>query len=555
MNVVKSLLVGLLAVPFVAAQAREDGDHTVPVTVTGGSDRSVYLDHGRDVGLQVGTIVHLFAPGAAAVEAEIRAVSQTSARAELAPGIDLPPVGTHGEAYVTTPQGEPEPATPQSPKPTVPAHPPWSRQEGTRDKDQPLLVPTYSQRPDERPATLDGRLFGYGQWTRDRGDGRANDYLLARAGLRADATNYLGYGERTRLAGEFDERSVRLANGADEDNLTARLDLLSVAFGTEAWAATGVEVGRFYSTGLPEIGLVDGVEVIERFQGGLRVGGGVGSYPRPFPARDTGDDVGVHLFADYVADERRSFAAALGVQKTWHQGSADRDLLLLRVDSRPVDRMWLFASAKVDFYTGSDTIKGSGPELTELLAQARYDGSTAGAGVVFTRFSWPELKRAEYQFLPVELVRDGHVDRLSLTGSLRPWRPLSLRGRVDFWNDQNDNGTAYGLDVDWRGLFGTSSLLSASVFASDGGYSSGPGLRLMYRDRLGESLDWRVGYRWHRYDIGTLVSGSETYTRQSAELGLSTPISHSGDLDISLERWFGDGEDATSLGFYLQWRF
>lgn len=539
---------------LVAAQARAGEQHTVNVTVTGGSDRSVYLDHGRDQGLTVGTIVQLFPPGSAPVDAEIRAVSQTSARAELQPGVPLPPVGTHGEATVeseTVAQGSQDP---QSPKPAAPAHPPWSRQEGARETDQPLLVPTYSQRPEDRPAKLDGRLFGYAQWSRDRGGDRQNDYLLARLGIRADATNYLGYAERTRFAGEIDDRRVMLADRPDEDNLTGRIDLLSVAFGTEEWAATGVEVGRFYSNGLPEIGLVDGVEVIERFQGGVRIGGGVGSYPRPFPARDSGDDLGVHLFVDYVADERRSFAAAVGLQKTWHKGAPDRDLLLLRVDSRPIDRMWLLASAKIDYYTNGDTIKGSGPELTEFLGQARYDGSQAGAGIVFSRFAWPELKRAEYQFLPDELVRDGHVDRLSLNGSLRPSKPLSLRARLDFWRDQANSGTAYGLDVDWRGMPRATSVLSASLYATDGGYSAGPGVRLLYRDRIG-SVDWRAGYRWHRYDINTLVSGSETYTRQSAELGLSTPISWSGDLDVSLERWFGDGEDTIAFGLYMQWRF
>lgn len=550
----RALFVMPVVVACAALRAQQTEDQVVAVTVTSVSARDVFLDRGRDAGLEPGTIVRLFPPGSGGVDAEVRAVSSTQCRAELPPGVVDVPVGTKGEARVRVRATATTPTTNGGTKPAVPAHPPWTRREGARSPDQPLLVPTYSQRPDERPATLDGRLFGYGQWNRDTAGDQRNDYLLARLGVRADGTNYLGYGERIRFAGELDERRVMLPDAPDESDSTARLDLLSVAFGTEEWAPTGVEIGRFLSPHLPEIGLVDGVEVVRRFQKGMRLGVGLGAYPRPFPSRETGEDTGVHFFFDWTADATRSFATTIGFQKTWHEGAPDRDLLLLRADGRVWENVRWFASGKIDFYTGSDTVKSSDVEVTELFASVRWDGSTTGVGLSVSRFLWPELKRAEYQNLPVELVQDGHVDRASLSGSWRASKVLRFGARADLWRDQDRDGTALGVDADIADVIGKGSNLGISLFENDGGFSSGPGARLGLRSPLGDG-SWRIGYRWYRYELDALVTGPETLTRQSFEVGMSHPISDSGDLDVSIERWFGDHEDAWALGIWLQWRF
>lgn len=547
--------VGLAAALVLAVSLPAQGqERTVQVTVTAVGDRSVYLDHGRDVGFVVGTLVRLFPPGAGELEVEVRAVSQTSARADVPPGVALPPVGTQGEARVVVAAAAPSPGAVPPPTRAVPEHPPWMRREDPRAPDQPLLVPTFGQRPEQRPATLDGRLIASSQWNLDRSGDADAEYWLSRLGVRADAVNQFGAAERVRIAGEFDDRRVAIDGRPDSDDQNLRLDLASVAFGTEHYAATGLEVGRFFSPHLPEIGLVDGAEVVRRFEGGLQVGVGLGAYPRPFPAHDTGDDFGLHVFADYTADAARSLATTFGVQKTWHRGEADRDLLLWRGEWRPARRVWLLASSKVDIYTGSDRIKGSGAELTEALVQARWDGDDLGTGVMLSRFTWPELKRAEYQDLPAELVRDGFVERVGWNGRWRAATWLSLRARADSWHDQDRSGETFGGDFDVQRLWNQTSVLSVSTFLIDGGYSSGPGARVTLRDRLGD-VSWRAGYRWHRYELSALVTGPESYTRQSIELGASCPLGRNGDLDLSFERWFGDREDAFAAGFYLQWRF
>lgn len=540
---VSACLAWLLAA---AVSAQGGGERTVSLVVVGVAERSVYLDHGRDLGLAVGTMVRLFPPGTAGVEAEVRAVSGNGARAELPPGVPVPPVGTRGEARVRVEaaSGSAEGA----------AHPPWQRSETPRTPDQPLLVPAYGQRPDQRPATLDGRLFLLEQYSQDRGGGRDASYLLSRLGLRADATNWFGQGERMRIATEFDDRRAMLQDGPDQDDQNGRLDQLSVAFGTEAWAPTGVEAGRFFAGGLPEIGLVDGVEVVRRYQGGLRLGGGFGAFPRPFPIRNTGEDFGLFAYVDYTADPQRSYAASAGVQKTWHRGAPDRDLLLLRCEARPTARVALFASAKVDYYTAGDAVKGPGFELTEAFGSARYDADGFGTALTASHFTWPELLRREYQNLPVELVRDGHVERGSWSAYASPWAWVRLSARVDAWSDQERSGTAWGCDADLRDLTGPGSGLLLSWYMADGGVVGGPTGRVLWRFTAGAAAV-RVGGRWQRYDVTGLVSGAESFTRQAAECGVNVPIGARGDLDASLEHWWGDREDTWIGSVYLQWRF
>ncbi|MCK5943304.1 MAG: hypothetical protein KAI24_15090 [Planctomycetes bacterium] len=523
------------------------GPRPVTVRVVSATTDSVWLDHGRDIGLEVGDRVTLFPPGGGDVEVVVRSLTHSSARCEPDPGVPVAPVGTTGEALVRGGA-----AARAAGRRDVPAHPPWTRPIEPRSSDQPLLVPTFGKRPEDRAAELHGRLFGFAQLNRDR-QGGDSEYLLARTGLRATGENLLGHADVVRLAGEWSLRDVSIEGRDGQTDNTGRLDLASVAFGNEAYAPVGVEAGRFLSRHLPEIGLVDGVEAVLRYEGGVRVGGGVGAYPRPFPARNSGDDVGVHAFVDYVSDDRRTFAAALGVQKTWHRGAADRDLVIVRGEWRPTSRWTVLGNAKVDFYLGDETIESADLELTELLAQVRYRGDDAGWAVVGSHFGWPELERAEYQLLSPELVRDGAVDRVAVSGwwRPRPWATLRLRG--DRFEDQARDGTSARADAELRDLLADGSDVLLSGFRSEGGYTSGPGASLAVRQRLaGARL--RLGYRWHRYTLDALVTGPETRVRESLQLGCAWQLSPRCDLDLQAERWFGDGQDAFAVGLFVQWR-
>jgi hypothetical protein len=540
------------------AIAQQQSTVVLQAHVTSASGRFVYLDIGRDAGVAPGQIVRLFVPGAVEVQATVRAVSATSSRAELPPGVASPPVGCRGEIEVPKPKVASQPSSGSGASTSgtvrpVPAHPPWKRTLDPRDPSQPLLVPTFGQRPDERPVTWDGRTFLNTQWSRDDGGERNNEFWLMRAGVAGESNNLMGYGERTRFAGEFDDRRATVDGDGDTNSGQFRVDQLATQFGTERWSPYGAEVGRFLSQHLPEIGLVDGAEGVARYQNGVRLGAGAGSYPLPFPNRNSGEDVGFHAFADYVSDEQRSFAAAAGFQKTWHEGTPDRDMMLLRLEHRPGDGFSFFGSAKVDLYTSGDTRKGSGIGLTELLAQARYDATAAGVGLQASHFEWPDLKRAEYVVLPDSLVRDGKLDRLSLNGWTRVREDVRLTARMDYWLDEDESGTAWELGADWYDVFDTDASITAQIFQTNGGAQSGPGLRLLARKTVGDV--WlNAGYRWYGYDIDGLITGPESYVRQSLEFGAAWGVGD-WDLNLQFERWFGDEENAYAIALYAQWRF
>lgn len=541
-----------LALPIVAV-AQQTRVVQVQVTAVGGND--LFVDAGRSQGLEPGMIVRLFPPGAAVFEAEVRSVSGSSARLVPVGGGPLPPVGTRGEVEVREPSPSSAPSAPTStqPRPAVPDHPPWQRGTEPLGADDPLLAWSRGPKSCDRPMTIDGRMFGTGQWSRDTGAGRDDEYLLARLGVHSEVHNAVGLGEEILFSGEVDDRATAIAGRPDEQNATARIDQLSMALGTEGFAPLGVEAGRMRSRHLPEIGLLDGVEGVARFQHGLRLGGGFGAYPRPFPARATGEDLQAHLFFDYDPEDHGAFAAALGVQKTWHEGTADRDLVIVRAESRPADGVWLFASAKIDWYTRDDVRKSRGFEVTELLAQARWDGVNGGAGAQVSHFAWPDLLRREYQLLPDDLVRDGRVDRVSLSGwrRLKPDVRATVRG--DYWQDQDRDGTSIELGGDFDNAFLPKFALGATVFYNDGGFQSGPGARLLLRRSLGD-VQLRAGYRWYRYRLDSLIVEPETMTRQSADVGVSWSVGDF-DFDFAAERWFGDGQDAFVLALYSQWRF
>ena len=194
--------------------------------------------------------------------------------------------------------------------------------------------------------------------------------------------------------------------------------------------------------------------------------------------------------------------------------------------------------------------------LIEAVSTARIAQrcrNDLGVGALASHFTWPDLERREYQDLPDELVRDGVVDRLSASAWCRPLEGLRLSARADLWRDQDDDGTAWELAADVQDLLGAGSRLYLAVLQADGSNTSGPGARVRLRWPCGD-VRASVGWQYLRYDIEGLLTGTETATRQSFDLGLDWTV---GDFDFSLvaERWFGDQEDAYALGLWAQWRF
>lgn len=549
----RSLLGLLVAALLLGAPLGAQDARTVRVRVTSTAARSVYLDAGRSAGIVPGLEVELIPPNGAPFRATIREVSASSARAEIPPGRPLVPVGTVGE--VTVPAREREGEEPRRAN-DAPEHPPWTFQDypSGQTKD-PLLAPAFGGGPASRPTTWDGRVFGQFLYARDDTDGGGFESYRARLGTRLDVRNLVGLGGRLGFDGEVSRRGLDLFDNGDDTEDRSRIDRLSYAWGDDDLEPWRYEIGRFTSPNVPEVGMIDGAEVLRRLSSDVAVGAGAGFYPLHLPDRDSGDDYGFHTFLQWRPTDDPTIGGTVGFQKTWHEGTPDRDLLFGRFDWSPSDDLRFDASALVDFYTGKDDLKSGTAELTQaFLSASWYATDDLGLGLTGSTYRWAQLLREDLAFAPPELVRNGHVERLSPRAWLDVSDDLRLNARADIWRDQARDGTGGEVGFDWRGAFGSGFDLGASMFYSEGSYLSGPGVRA----RLSRTFDWGwtgLRYEWTEWSADALAAGSEDFTQHRLGLDVDLALGRGWSALFNGEYITGDRQDAFTLGVFVQRRF
>ncbi|MFO1054830.1 MAG: hypothetical protein U1F36_21640 [Planctomycetota bacterium] len=544
------LLVALVATASaVVAQDTE----TLHVTVSAVSGSSLYFDVGRTQGIATGMEVELQPPTGASFRATIREVSSRSCRAEVPLGFDVPPVGTPGQIDVPAGRSRRQGEEPKRAG-EAPAHAPWTAGPQTnQDPNAPLLAPAFGGGPSSRPTSWHGRIFAQVLGTHDGSSGRGVDTYRARLGTRMDVDNLFGLGGRLAFDGEVTRRSLDLFAASTETDDTGRIDQLSYAWGDDEQEAWRIQFGRFVSPNTPQLGLLDGVEVLHRLDREWSIGVGLGFAPLPFPDRMSGDDVDLDLFATWRPRDSSSYAT-IGVQKTWHKGSADRDLLFGQFGFDAGSGLRVDGAAKIDLYTSRDNLESSSVELTEAWASVNWrTGSTLDLGLNVSTHRWPQLLREDYAFLPVELISDGHVERISPRIGIRVTDNLRVTGRVDAWQDQDRSGTGGEVGFDVNDLFDAQVNFAASLFYSDGAYQSGPGLRA----RASRWFDWgSAGLRaeWMSYDVEALVTGTETFSMYRVGLDVDFDLGSRWSAMLDGELVFGDQQDGYYFGVFVQKR-
>ncbi len=557
----RKILIFILAL-FASVGSSQDAHGEEPVilqvTVTSTSGTSVFIDKGSSQGVVAGLSVRLSPPEGAPVTAVVRFVSTNRARADLPPGIDVPPIGTRGEIEVpAAPRRQPGPLdTPDkaTPDKQAPAHPPWTRDMSQDGKDAPLLAPTQGQRAEDRPIQITGRVYFNSLYTHDQSAGRNDDFYTGRLGTSAEAANPFGLGGRLMFDGEVNNRSQFLTDGENSFEYDGQVEILSYAIGGQDYVPYRVEVGRFYSIYLPELGLVDGAEGSLHLENGLLIGVGGGLYPLSSEDPEWGEDYGVHLFVNYESDTPGRFSGILGYQKTWHKGEEDRDQILGRVNSRIGDKLWIYGSIRVDVYGQDDKIKGQGIELTEMWTQVRYTPDPRyGGSVSYSLFRWPELMRDQFAALPVAIITDGQVDRVNFSGWNKVSDTVRLSGKFDLWEDQNDSGTGGELRTDWNDRKTDWPSISATVFFTEGSFNAGEGFRTEGRKTI-KSADVFLGYEFFSYDVETMTGGQDTLIRQLVRSGVSW-ASGKWYYSVTGDHYFGDTDDEYTLGTFISRRF
>ena len=549
----------------------------VAVQVTAVSGDSVYLDQGRDAGLAPGDAVRLLPLDGTTMVATVRAVSRTSAQAELTPGHGEVEIGTEGEVLVPRarlerPGGEArsdqattdDPGTTQDgstrvtppddgPAPTERPHPAWEHPPVEWDGDMPLLAPIESRTPEERDPRFRGRLHTQFDSTRDRaGDERT--YFGWRTGIDLAMDNPFRRAGVLDLDIELSQRRTDVHDGQDESDSILRLDRLSYRRGGIRGRPDRFEVGRFLQREFPGFGVIDGMEYGHRFSSGSRLGASLGFLPSRTDQMATGDDLQAAVFYRYVADEAETFALGGGVQKTWHNGAADRDLFVGELDYRPHPRLSAHATAWVDYYTSGDDAKSSGFELTQLLFNGRYRFVSGDAVSIFaTRVKWPQLLRDDFSDTVLDRLSDFGVTRVGVRGEHRFSRHVRLDGRLGTWTDQDDSGGDAGVRLALRDLLYDQGEVSLDVHQQSGKFSSGLGFRLR-ADRRFDHGALRASWDTTNFSQEGATGPQADLRHHTLRAGYDWSFGRRWDLSLYLEQRFGDEQDSQAVGFYLQKR-
>lgn len=527
-----------------APRAQTPAEFTsVEVHITALSPASIYLDRGSDSGLAAGDRVRLYPDGAPLVDAVVRSVSKQSARAEwdgLAPGLA---VGLRGEAMVPTERLQ-QLAQGQGAE----SHPAWQQSLDGWDTQQPLLAAPDFAKQRASEFALHGRVFWQYDHTLDAQSD--NQFSFGRAGADLRLENPFGRPGALELEGEFEQR-LALSSGSDDESLQqGRVQRLSYHTGDELDAPLRWELGRFPQHEFPELGAIDGAEVVFRRSSLDRWGASAGLFPSYTPDMSTGEDAQLALFYRHLfkADESASLGAAY--QKTFHQGEADRDLLVL--DGRYFAPGALFATgtAWIDYYDAGDDPKSSGFELTQLFLSANKPlGKDAGLGASASFVRFPQMLHDELSASITESLLDQHVQRLSLNGWRNLRADLRLNGRADVWSDQDDSGGSAELGLRWRRALWKRVDLSAALFGSDGKYSALTGLRLGANAAF-ERGSWSLNYEIADSSVDS--GGSDAgLLQQALRASLDFALGQRWSLSAYLEDRFGDEQDSLAAGLYL----
>lgn len=536
----------------------------VEVTCTALAGDGVYLDQGRESGLEPGDRLRLEALEGPLRLGKIVSVSRTSARAELQGGVEGLDVGARGFVFVPKQRLAPPPppgaapappaavraVEPTPPQPRALEHPPWTAPPVEWSEDRPLLAPAHGVAPEERPRTFEGRVGTTSDWTRDDSGDEPRSFLVTTLGAEGRITNPFARGGELAFDLEQFWRGSE-TGGERESESHLRLDRLSYAWGGVEGGGRG-EAGRFLQREFPELGFLDGLELVRSVGRASRLGASLGFLPVPDDLFQSGDDFQVSLFGRYVGGAERRLALGLGYQKSWHEGAADRDLVVTQLEWHPAASTSVFASALVDLYTSGDELKGTGPELTQLFVNATQRWTRdAGLGLSASRFRFPELLRDEFSGVTAEEIASAVNDRIGLDA----WAPLAgsltVLGRIERWADQEDAGGGGRLRLTWREALGPGGPVTCEAYWNDGKFSVARGLRTGLRRRLEAGA---LGLSW---DV-------TNFDQESVDEDL---LQHAlrAELELGLGRWwflalyaetrFGDEQDALSLGFTLQRRF
>jgi hypothetical protein len=531
-----------------------------------GPGARVLVDRGQSDGLAVGDEV-VFRPREGGVlRGTVTRVDDRSATVEMLDAGAVPSAGTRGEVFVPSarfapdakPAGEPpvqpapgelETAEPATEPAAEPEHA-WTNKDEEWRRGDPLLARVKPVRPEDRAMLYTGRMTLYGDGTLSTESGRYDGQV--RAGLDATVENISGLGDEVHFAGEVDHFVFRVPDEDDENDSALRLERLSYALGGTRFAPHRFEAGRFLQHGMPEFGYLDGFEWNLRRDNGQRLGASIGYMPDLTPDFTTGDSFQVSGFYEWLVEGRADLSVAAGAQKTWYEGSPDRDLLIGRVDYLPRNDWDLRGSAWVDFYDSGDTKDGL--DVTQALLSSTRRWERDGLTLMYRRLRFPDIERLEYEESIFEDLVDARQDRVSVTGYHETEGDTRMHASLGLWTDEEEDGGDCEVGADVPGAFADDGLAGISLFLTRGAYSLDGGLRLSY-GIADDDGRWDVHYVYADRHQDGFSHESDDLWEHTLRGTRAFYLKDGWHLSLDSDLRYFDDELAFSLAMYLQKTF
>ncbi|MDF1800553.1 MAG: hypothetical protein P1V81_15355 [Planctomycetota bacterium] len=446
--------------------------------------------------------------------------------------------------------------------------PEWQRLRDSWTPDMPLLARVTAERPEQRAFAWGGRWYTRAGLATNLDADRGS--ASSRTGAVLWAENPFGAGGELDLDVEYDLQTtfVPSEDGHDSGHSRLRFDRASYRLGGTRFERDRHTFGRFLPE-LPELGALDGYEWSRRLEGGDRIGASVGYRVQSDLDAATGNDLAFSGFYRWVADERELLTASAGVQKSYHNGDRDRDLLVLRFDHRPgfgldAGEAWdLHGSVLLDKYSDED-FREDGLGLTRALLETGRSWDAPGGKQDHLRLSYRHLELPEQLFGELDplalasLVREDE-DRVQAEGGRWLAEDRRLNGAVSVWTaggleDDSGGDLEVGLELLDLAAYGPGQgpgTGEVSVFTSGGRYQATNGLLASYGRRW-DTVGWTALYEAKQTDFDGFDADNDDLLQHRLRV--------TADLAPSLGEWylaghadllvFGD-DGGLTLGVYF----
>lgn len=520
----------------------------IRVRVVWVSGSLVRVDLGAESGLQIGDRIRFEPLGLADVEGVVQAVGNRQAEVLLPAGEFGMQPGVRGLVKLRPVQRTAY---------TGPVLPDLEADKGWKE-GMPLLGGVSQVQPEERPTVWSGNWTLSGRMSGDGTGSQRTDHR-GQVGYSLHGANPWGRGGQVRLDMEvqqsrldFDDGVTGTGGGSDT---YLRVRRASYAFGGERHRPRRYQFGRFYTTSMPELGLLDGAAVTQRSANGTLFGASFGWQPSYGPEMEFEDSMALSSWAVKPLGTNLRSSVAAAIQKTWFKGKADRDWLLFKGHLSAGGPWSATGSLTFDLYDSEDIAKDSGFETTGYRARVQRDlGEGKGVALIHSLVRFPEIRRR----LPADYSTASLTGAKTTRTGLSGWYPLanqrSLSARHEVWSDEDENGGYSEVSLESRLQASRADRWYLTGFVSDTRLADITALRLGLSGQANGGR-WNAGLDLGNYEQTDTDGNLEKEFQGSLRGGWSGSLGGDWYMGMDAALHFGNDRDAYSLGFLLQRSF